>query len=139
MSFEFLGICDNSSVERMWWGPDGSMLDYVPYINTESFDRIRIPDDSKIFEMAWRIVNMPSGSTDVSVENSSRSFSIEAHSRYGRRIAMNARGCVFNKNLEKTALKWTITDISGNKHTIIVKNISLIPGQNQGFSIEVEE
>jgi hypothetical protein len=51
-TIELLGICESPSVGQQWWGPDGSLLDFPPYINTEPY---RIYEDRKIYEMAWRV------------------------------------------------------------------------------------
>jgi hypothetical protein len=140
MSFEFLGICENPSFGKKWWGPDGSTIEYAPYINTESYGGNR--EDRKIYEIAWSIENRPTpGSERVSFENNLGSYFIQTFDKYGNLLKFNikAMGYVFDKTLEKTTLTITITDGNGNKYNIIARNISLVPGQDQGFSIEVQE
>jgi hypothetical protein len=139
MSLEFIGICENPSFGRTWWGPDGSILDYVPYINTYSSGGNN--EEGKIYEIALRLVNMPAqGSVKVSFENNSKSYFIEALDKYGNRIkGMDAKGYVFGKTAEKTTLTLTMKDSNGKTYMIIAKNISLIPGQDQGFDLEVQD
>ena len=50
---EFLGIRENRSKESLWWGPDGSLIDYIPNYDTEPIDRFF--KLRTIYEMAWRV------------------------------------------------------------------------------------
>ncbi|GAJ02413.1 unnamed protein product [marine sediment metagenome] len=99
---EFIGICENPSVGKQWWGPDGSPLDYVPYINTEPYGRPRA--DRKIYEFAWRI-KMPTGSnaTTHSLEGSMGSYYRQISDRYGNRIieGLSTSGYGFDKSRQK--------------------------------------
>jgi len=103
---EFIGICENPSAGRQWWGPDGSPLDYVPYINTEPYGRPH--EDRKIYEFAWRI-KCPAGSnaTTHSLEGSMGSYYRQISDRYGNRIieGLSAGGYGFENSRQKTTLK----------------------------------
>ncbi|MFC1634942.1 hypothetical protein ACFL5Z_08875 [Planctomycetota bacterium] len=102
---EIIGICENPSAGKQWWGPDGAPLDYVPYINTEPYGRPR--EDRKIYEFAWRIEG-PAGSnaTTHSFEGSKGSYYRQIHDRYGNEIedGLYAEGYGFDKSHQKTTL-----------------------------------
>jgi len=108
---EFIGVCENPSAGKQWWGPDGSPLEFVPYINNEPYGRSR--DDRKIYEFAWRII-LPSGGggTTRSFEGSSGSYSRQILDRYGNRIRGNfdASGQSFDKSRRTTTWKVGLTD-----------------------------
>jgi hypothetical protein len=103
---EFIGICENPSAGKTWWGPDGSGLNYVPYINTEAYGRPR--EDRKIYEFAWRTTS-PRGNQAVtySLEGSTGSYYRQIHDRYGDRIieGLSANGYGFDKSQQKTTFK----------------------------------
>ena len=103
---EFIGICENPSAGKHWWGPDGSPLDYVPYINVEPYDRAR--EDRKIYEFAWRIQKLgDGGAIRYSMEGSKGSYGKQIHDRYGNRIieGLSAQGYGFDKSRQKTTLR----------------------------------
>jgi len=121
---EFIGICENPSAGRQWWGPDGSLLDYVPYINTEAYSRPHA--DRKIYEFAWRI-KMPTGSnaTTHSLEGSMGSYYRQISDRYGNRIieGLFAEGYGFNKSRQKTTLKIGIA-AKGWKKVLSIEDVA---------------
>ncbi|UCE49456.1 MAG: hypothetical protein JSW47_04800, partial [Phycisphaerales bacterium] len=98
---EFIGVCENPSAGKQWWGPDGSPLDYVPYINTEPYGRPR--DDRKLYEFAWRINHSSRGgsATRHSFEGSKGSYGRQIRDRYGNNPiyqGLSAEGCGFDKS-----------------------------------------
>jgi hypothetical protein len=103
---EFIGVCENPSAGKQWWGPDGSPLDFVPYINTEPYGRPR--EDRKIFEFAWRI-NQPGGVGAIrhSFEGSRGSYYRQMTDIYGNRKTGNfdAEGLGFDKSRQVTTWK----------------------------------
>jgi len=108
---EFIGICENPNAGKQWWGPDGSPLDYVPYINAEPYDRAR--EDRKIYEFAWRIQRSGGGSaTRYSIEGSTGSYGKQIHDRYGNRIieGLSAEGHGFDASRQKTSFRLGFTD-----------------------------
>jgi hypothetical protein len=110
---EFIGICENPSAGKQWWGPDGSLLDYVPYINVESYGRSR--EDRKIYEFAWRIQRSAgSGATRYSMEGSKGSYGKQIRDRYGNRIieGLSAEGYGFDTSHQKTSWELGFTDNS---------------------------
>ena len=102
---QFIGVCENPSAGKRWWGPDGGPLDYVPYINTEPYGRPR--EDRRIYEFAWRI-ERPAGTnaTTHSFEGSKGSYYRQIHDRYGNKVrdGLSAEGAGFDKSRQKTTL-----------------------------------
>ncbi len=108
---EFIGICENPSAGKQWWGPDGSPLDYVPYINVTPYDRAR--EDRKVFEFAWRIQKLgDGGAIRYSMEGSTGSYGKQIHDRYGNRIieGLSAEGHGFDASRQKTSFRLGFTD-----------------------------
>lgn len=104
-TIEFIGICDNPSAGKQWWGPDGSPLDFAPYINTEPYGRSR--EDRKIYEFAWRIQRSGGGGgIRYSMEGCKGSYGKQIHDRYGNRIieGLSAEGYGFDASRQKTSL-----------------------------------
>jgi len=137
---EFIGICENPSVGKQWWGPDGSPLDYAPYLNSESYGSPG--NDRKIYEMAWRIEfpQMPNGSsgggTLIGPDGCVGSYSQPVRDRYGNQIYnLNAQGYAFEQARTKTTLRLGVSVGSGQYQNVTFENISLVPGQDQGFKI----
>ncbi len=137
---EFIGICENPSAGKKWWGPDGSPLDYAPYFNSEAYDSPR--EDIKMYEMAWRIEfpQMPDGSsgggTQTSLDGCVGSYSRSIRDRYGSQIYnLSAEGYAFDKSRTKTTARLGIKVGDGDFQHVTFENISLIPGQDQGFKI----
>jgi hypothetical protein len=110
-SIEFIGICENPSAGKKWWGPDGSLLDFVPYINTEPYDIPR--EDRKMYEFAWRIIMLGGGgATTYHFEGSNGSYSRQILDRYGNSIRgnLNASGQAFDPSRQMTTWKVGLTD-----------------------------
>ena len=111
---EFIGICENPSAGKQWWGPDGSPLDYVPYINTEPYSQPRT--DRKLYEFAWRINYSSRGgsATRYSFEGSKGSYYRQVRDRYGNRIieGLRAEAYGFEKSRRKTT--WSYGLATGN-------------------------
>lgn len=139
---EFIGICENPSAGKQWWGPDGSPIGYAPYFNAEPYDRPRT--DRNLYELAWRIKwpgSSSSTGTQTSFEGCIGSYDREIRDRYGNRLIgnLNAHGCAFDKSREKTTLKIGLKTGDQDFQHVTFKNISLVPGKNQGFSIELDD
>ncbi|MHC4215544.1 MAG: hypothetical protein ACYSWP_19505 [Planctomycetota bacterium] len=136
VKIEFIGICENPSANKQWWGPDGSALDYVPHVNWEVYGQRR--DDRMIYEMIWKIKspgNQGIGSTS-SFEGSKGSYSRRTLDRYGNDLHnMNVDGYGFDKTREKTTWKAGFRVGSGDNDWVRFKNISLVRGKNFGFEI----
>jgi len=136
---EFIGLCENPSAGEKWWGPDGSPLEYAPYFS-EAYDRPR--EDRKIYEMAWRIElpQMPNGSsgggTQTGPDGCVGSYSQPVRDRYGNQIYnLNAQGFAFEQPRTKTTLHLGVSVGNGQYQNVTFENISLVPGQDQGFKI----
>ncbi len=89
--FEFLGIHDNTNPDAKWWGPDGSLLDYIPNYNKELYDPF-ISDDI-ICEVAWR--STPNIVSDVTLEGGEKFILREVINRYGDRYLISHGTKVF--------------------------------------------
>jgi hypothetical protein len=152
---EFIGVCENPSAGKKWWGPDGGTLGYSPYWNTER----RRPKgaDGDVFEIAWRIYWPPSRSPNPGaavryhMEGALSDRSVQTRDRYGARIHnLTARSCAFEKRQKQTAVQVGVaTFIQGQFQDdrvpdkefrwVRFKNISLVSGENRGFEIELED
>jgi hypothetical protein len=122
MPVELIGICESPSAGKQWWGPDGSPLEHVPYISTDSYGRTG--SDKKFYEIAWRRVPISSGVITCSFEGSRGSYSREARERYGYHVlgALSARVCSFDGNQRRTTWRvgyanrdWQTALIVGDK------------------------
>jgi len=142
---QFIGICENPSAGKQWWGPDGTPTDYVPYINTEAYGPSR--DDRKIYEMVWsvRFPKIPDGSngggTTTSLEGSMGSYGRSVRDKYGNRVQGNfsTGGYSFKNSRRKTTWKIGVKVGDGEYERVKFENISLVPGENQGFIIKIEK
>ncbi len=116
---ELIGICENPSAGKQWWGPDGSPVDHVPYVNTEPYGRPRA--DRKLYEVAWRIENrLSGGAARYSLEGSNGSYGRSIRDRYGNRMiqGLSASGYSFDKSRRKTA--WSVGLSSGHWQTALI-------------------
>lgn len=142
MKIEFLGICENPSVGKKWWGPDGTVVDYVPYINNLEYDKTNA--NSKVYEFVWRITHRPANfGIATSFEQSNGSNQSIYNDRYGLSLwptnSLNIQTSGFDKSKTRTTFIIKLDQNNTNKQTVLFKNISLVPDQNQGFEIEVIE
>jgi hypothetical protein len=141
---EFIGICENPSAGKKWWGPDGSLLDYAPYLNSESYGSPG--NDRKIYEMAWRIEfpQMPNGSsgggTLTGTDGCVGSYSQPIRDRYGNQIYnLSAQGFAFEQARTKTTLRLGASVGDDQYQNVTFENVSLVPGQDQGFKILIPD
>ncbi len=138
VTFEFLGICQNPSAGRLWWGPDGSPLDHAPHVNHEP-GRSRFKD-RPIYEIVWRIRRPRPSEVSLRgvVEGLRDACPFEVWDHYGNRMEeeLRTQGYVFDKGQTSTNLKVVAKNGSGESVLATFKNITLVPGQNQGFEIE---
>lgn len=135
---EFIGIWENAGTGKQWRGPDGGSLGYTPYYACEPdayFTRAK-----KFYEIAWRI-HWPSSTEAVAVESMCEgcigSYSRKLTDRYGNDLKENlvsSQGFAFEESLDKT--NFAVWLPGQYEQRVIFKNISLIPGKNQGFEIE---
>jgi len=138
---EFIGICEHPSAGKQWWGPDGSPLEHAPYSNTETY--VQSPEDRKMFEIAWRIKlpeSLGGGTRHTGLEGARGSYHGQLRDRYGSRIIdnLNAGAYTFDKSRKKTTLNVAIKVGEGDFQRVEFKNISLVPNENPGFKIEME-
>ena len=115
---ELIGICENPSAGKRWWGPDGSPLDCVPYINTQPYGRDR--EDRKIYEIAYRIKPGSNGSSMRSgFEGCVGSYGRSITDRYGLRImqGLSGSGYGFDKSRRKT--NWNVSLSAGQWKTAL--------------------
>jgi hypothetical protein len=133
----FIGVCENPSGGKEWWGPDGSRLGYTPYLNYERYAPVH--ENRTIYEIVWR-VSLPSGGpsgTRVSLEGARGSYYHQIRDRYGNEIlsGIQAEGYLFEKSRKKTTLKLGISVGGGAHEWVRFENISLVPGEDPGFQI----
>ncbi|MHC4119407.1 MAG: hypothetical protein ACYSWO_18080 [Planctomycetota bacterium] len=117
-TIEFIGVCESPSAGRQWWGPDGSLLDYVPYINAEP--NRRTGQGTKIYDLAWSIRH-PSGSYGYrqSWEGTRGSHSRQVRDRYGYRPMqeLSGGGRGFEESRRKTT--WRLGVAGGQWQTAL--------------------
>lgn len=140
-TIEVIGICENPTYGRHWWGPDGSELDDEPYTSYERYDAL--PADRTIYEIAWH-VHAPQGKewgVSVSPEGNSRSYYREIIDRYGNPLPGGARATAyaFDKSRTKMMLRIGVQDDSGQFAWMTFKDISLVRGESHGFEIIEDE
>ena len=137
----FLGVCTHPSEGRRWWGPDGSPLNYVLYAPFRSPppSRNRRARNENLFELAWRM-QPPQGFQTMGMSNhyegGSSYSTMFCRDRYGV-ILQNGYHeiCAFGSSQPTLTVK---TDVDKQASCAVnFKNISLVPGKNQGFEIEV--
>ncbi len=135
---EFLGVCDNPSGGKPWWGPDGSPLGTPPYVHYEQYGNKR--EDHAIYEIAWRVdLSQQQGPSETrsTLEGDIGSYSHTIHDRYGNPIhsGLEARGYAFEKSRDKTTLRVAVTVNNGPIAWVTFRNIALVAGKNMGFEI----
>jgi len=139
---QFIGICENPSAGKKWWGPDGTPMDYVPYLNSEAYGRNR--DDRKIYEIVWKVKfpqmsdGSSGGGTTTNLEGSMGSYGRSVRDKYGNQVQGNfsAEGYSFEKSRKKTTLNIGVKVGRQSEYDRVeFQNISLAPGENQGFEI----
>ena len=143
---QFIGICENPSAGKQWWGPDGTPIDYVPYLNSEVYGNPR--DDRQTYEMVWKVKfpKMPDGSsgggTSTRLEGSMGSYGRSVRDKYGNQVQGNfsAEGYSFKKSRKKTTLNIGVKVRGQSEYDRVeFQNISLVPGEDQGFKIVPEK
>lgn len=143
---QFIGLCETPSAGKQWWGPDGSTIDYVPYLNSEAYGPGR--DDRNTYEMVWKVEfpQMPDGSsgggTSINLEGSMGSYGRSVRDKYGNRVLgeFSAGGYSFKKSQRKTTLKLGVKLGEESEYQQVeFKDISLVRGENQGFKIGIEK
>ena len=141
---EFIGICENPSVDKQWWRPDGTLIDSAPYFS----DDVHHPDSEnmKMYELAWRIV-LPeladAGTPEILVEGAVPPEGKQTRSirdRYGNSIIKSFYGAVygFEKTRKQTTLKLGVKLGADPYRRVAFQDISLVPGQNRGFKVVME-
>ncbi len=117
---ELIGICENPSAGKQWWGPDGSPLDCVPYINTQPYGQPR--EDRRLYEFVWRIEHAQrSGSRSMSsgFEGAMGSYYRQVRDRYGIAVhdEFSAEAFGFDRSRRKTT--WRVRLGSGQWKTAL--------------------
>jgi hypothetical protein len=147
---EFVGLCQSPSVGRQWWGPNGSAIWHTPYYATGDVP----PEESheKAYELVWR-VHWPEHAKakrydcECFVQEPARRHSRQAFDRYGERLASQLTGeggwyantCRFKEDQKKATLKLRVRVGDQKYQRVSFENISLVPGKEYGFRIEVEQ
>lgn len=119
-TIEFIGICENPSAGKEWWGPDGSPLEYAPYINTLPYGQPH--DGRKLYEFAWRIKHAGNsgGATRHGFQGVVGSYYRQIHDRYGFRIieGLSAEGFSFDES--RLTTEWRVSLAAGEWKTALV-------------------
>jgi len=139
ISVELIGICANPSNGRQWWGPDGGILDYIPYYRI--YPRYHRPDE-RAYDFAYKVIwpdGMPQRGYDYGVtERIAHHTGGGLKDRFGDDSPFKARKriYVFKESTEKTTMTWVFGKNDKERQYIYFKNISLVPGKDFGFDIE---
>ncbi|MBL7152552.1 MAG: hypothetical protein ISS79_02455 [Phycisphaerae bacterium] len=139
ISVELIGICESPSNGRQWWGPDGSILDYIPYYRT--YTRHHKPDE-RAYDFAYKVVwpdGMPQRGYSSGVTGRiAHHTGVGLKDRFGddSRFQGGQRIYVFKQSTEKTTMTWVFGKNDKESQYIYFKNISLVPGKDFGFEIE---
>ncbi len=135
---ELVGICENPSAGKPWWGPDGSLLGYAPY-STRAMPCF--PGNHVAYDMVWRVDPPQDGG--LQMRSTPEGFPVvhrgQFRDRYGSVIepGLAVDGYTFDPSRETTTLEFVVRNTRGEPADVIFKSISLVPGKNQGFAIEV--
>jgi len=141
---ELVGICEYPTLGKLWWGPDGVSLERAPCFNASESDAS--DDSTKKYQFAWRISSAkPRGYKAIitSVQGSFGSYNTLARyviDRYGNRTFGDLRTetRAFETSRKSTTLSVTIEVADAQSHRIEFENISLVPNQNPGFRIQLQ-
>lgn len=135
---ELIGLCRNAGGYSRWWGPDGSPLDY--YMLSSDYEPYEpLPGNRVMYEIAWHI-QTPLGIgllTQASLEGSSGSYYRQIVDRYANPLGggLQAGSYAFDKSQEKATLRVGVKSANGEYLWATFKNISLVPGSDQGFEV----
>jgi hypothetical protein len=133
----FIGVRENLSGDKEWWGPDGSRLGYTPPSNCRRYTPMG--GDKTVYEIAWRVTRPASGRFGMrsSLEGCRGTFGRPTHDRYGNPTVsgFHADAYAFDKSQKKTTLKLGVRTGDGDHEWVRFENISLVPGENPGFQI----
>jgi hypothetical protein len=135
-SFEFLGLCENPSAGRPWWGPDGSRLDEAPHVNYQAHPCS--PENQVVYEIAWRIRQSPSGQPKVTAcLLGAQSVPLIVPDHYGNSMPREHSGqaCVVDRTRTKVTLQIAAQEDGKSAVIATLENISLVPGVDPGFRI----
>jgi hypothetical protein len=134
----FIGVCENPSAGRQWWGPDGSPLESSPYYNVQPNPK---RGATNVFEVAWMIKwppNADGGAVTHELQGALSSHAIHTVDRYGNDLhKVSAAGYVLEKGQKETTLKLGVKVGNGDRQWVRFKNISLVKGETRGFQIEL--
>jgi hypothetical protein len=132
---EFIGICEDPSGGGPWWGPDGSGVRCPPCFNREAPSHS--VGDRRILRLVWRVQRPkgPSIASNYDFADGFGSHSYNPRDRHGvEHTNVYCHDWVFEKGLKQTTLTLGADD---DEPRVMVKNLSLVPGQDSGFEIEV--
>jgi hypothetical protein len=137
----FLGVCTYPSEGKQWWGPDGSPLDgarYAPF-HSPAQPEMRGAGRGRLFELAWQ-KQFPSGGQSVGFrshfEGTFSYRSIFCRDRYGV-LLPNGSHETFACGSSQTTFTVEADVNQQGMQAAHFKNISLTPGKDQGFEIEI--
>ncbi len=135
---ELVGICENPSAGKPWWGPDGSLLGYAPYA-TRAISCF--PGNHIAYDMVWRVDPPQNGG--LQMRSTPEGFAVvhrgQFRDRYGGVVdlGLEVDSYAFDPSRETTTLIFVVKNTRGEPADVTFKSISLVPGKNPGFAIEV--
>jgi hypothetical protein len=130
---ELIGICENPSAGRTWWGPDGSLLDYRPYFNDEPCPRQYVTTGQDIYEIAW-VTHGPGVS--ASVYRELRELMQQMRDRYGETLFTPcAAYFAVDKSTQVTNLTFQVQTQGKGSEWVVFRDVSLVRGEDHGCEI----
>jgi hypothetical protein len=136
VTIEFIGVCENPSGGKQWWGPDGSPLGYRPYFNDERC--VQVQADGPVYEIVYRVSFPACKRSGVRQQGFFEISHVRIQNRYGNvgpDPELHAAGYTFGGSTKKATL-WLGTHVDDGQYAwATFKNISLVRGEDQGFEI----
>ena len=132
---KIIGITGSNEPRKKWWGPDGGVLEFPDYFTIKP-----MKNDENSFLIAWQIKfpeKIDARQMFFDLEGVKETYSIDARDKYGNTESVTISS--FDDSRVKTNLRAGIKEKENISQCAIFKNISFVPGKNQGFEIEVQE
>ena len=131
---EIIGIRDGNEPDK-WWGPDGSIRELPNNFRIEPINKF---DDTTLVMWRIKLPEKKEGKQMVFDFDSVKDIgTVQILNRYG--IGQNIMYSVLDNSIQKTNFRIEINDNDNVSDIVIFKNISLIPGKDQGYKVEYEE
>ena len=138
---ELLGICENPSLGRKWWKPDGKYLNYEPHFGTTRV--YLLTSDRTKYDAAFRM-HWPEGTMSSRLRVKSLTDKISggtSSSSSGNHLDKKLLTMSFGGDQPLTSLdvEFKIWTDKGGYESVFLKGIPLVPGDNEAFKIVTDK